>query len=190
MLCTDINGDGAAGNRRTDQCSEFGAALPIGMRHDVTDPGRLGSGRRCGARTDRRAERAGQQCRDRRAGQYRDLQIRRLEAVLLRQCRFDLPRLPESPAADARTRARFDRQHLQHCGSDRQRHDARLQRVEGGGLDAVQIDRPALREEEHEYPQQFGPSRPSSTRPSSTGRRNMPGSTRMCCWKNWRGRSR
>ena len=43
------------------------------------------------------------------------------------------------------------------AGADRERHDARLQRQQGGGVDAVEVGRALLRQDGLEHPLQLGP---------------------------------
>ncbi len=101
-----------------------GAAQGLGRAH-ATRLAEEGARVLC---TDRNGEGAEETARliNEEFGEGTAFACRRLEAVLLSQCGFDLSWLSGRASADARTCAGIDREYLQHCRADRQRHHAGL----------------------------------------------------------------
>ncbi len=84
------------------------------------------------------------------------------------QCRQRLPWLQARAAANARKPAGIDRQHVVGLRVDRVAQHDRLQRIQGGAVDADQVGRAALRARRLGYPLQFDP--PDFREDSSVGR--------------------
>ena len=156
VLCTDINGDGAQETAARIN-AECGAGTAFAMQHDVTSPdewdaaiemahdalgglsvlvNNAGVGVRGNIETCTLEE-------------WRRGFAINVESVFL-GCQKALPLMKDNQPG-------IDHQHQLDRGADRERHDARLQRQQGGGVDAVEVGRALLRQDGLEHPLQFGP---------------------------------
>ncbi len=187
VLCTDLNGDGAGTTAKWIN-ENIGADTAFAIAHDVTKPDDWEA-----AIAAARDQMGGLNVLVNNAGIGVPGNIETCDFADWQKC-FSVNvdsmfhGVPEGAAADARPCARLDRQHFLHRRADRQRYDARLQRLQGGGVDAVQIDRPVLRQARHGHPLQFGAS---DLRRYADPRRHRTGAwTAMCWWGNWPAKSR